>query len=186
MSATTPSRSARPAIVPRLAFALWPRFALRLAFALEVWDAATGARVWQWHAPADQAIDAAPPRWTADGSELLARASLVSSVNSEGRVYAWHVGTWAQRGPWRASAFAVARDGRTLFTSEPRRLRRVDVASGAMRPLLEDRSEEGGHYTYRGLEVSADGRWLTGVMHMMSGVAFESFDARDGRHAPWR
>jgi len=79
----------------------------------------------------------------------------------------------------------TVRNGRTLFTSEPGTLWRIDLTNGGRR-ALEREVGDGWHYTYGDLGVSGDGRWLTGVMSMMSGTDFAAFDASSGSPAAWR
>ena len=79
----------------------------------------------------------------------------------------------------------TVRNGRTLFTSEPGTLWRIDLTNGGRR-ALEREVGDGWHYTYGDLGVSGDGRWLTGVMSMMSGTDFAAFNASSGSPAAWR
>jgi hypothetical protein len=152
---------------------------------LVLWDAATGKLLHTFASRPGERLDEDSLRWTGNGATLFFRASIDASMDGEGRIRALTVKTGAVSAPFSGSAFAVARDGRALFTSEPGLLRRIDLASGARRTLYRDESE-GWHYLYGSLGVSADGRWLTGTMSMMSGMDFAAFAASDGKPAPWR
>ncbi len=152
---------------------------------LTVWDAATGRRLHSFTPAAGERLDEESPRWTGNGATLLFRTSIEASIYGEGWIRALTVKTGAVSAPFSGSAFAVSRNGRVLFTSEPGLLRRIDLAGGARRALFRDESE-GLHYLYAHLGVSADGRWLTGSMSRMSGEVFGAFFASSGAPAPWR
>ena len=87
---------------------------------------------------------------------------------------------WSHRGPWTAPSIAVSTDGRTAYTGAPRVVYRLDLATRARHVLLQDPSEDA-RYGWSNLALSADGRFLSGAMHMMSGDASEVFEASTGK-----
>lgn len=153
---------------------------------LELWDAANGALIHAWKPSAREELSREPVRFASDGATLFARVRRASTINGEGHVYAFDTATFARKGPWPAVGFTVARDGKTLFASETCKLLRTELQPRVTKVLYHNKSEDCGRYTYRDLDVSGDGRWLTAFLHMMSGTALYAFDAQTGAQAPWR
>lgn len=151
--------------------------------ALEIFDTSTGALRVVHKIQTGWAVEEAA--WSSSGQRIgyLARLDAQhgkpTGVTSK-EVRVWNAGTNREIFSAPAAAFALSRDGTTLWTSEFRKLTRHDLRSKKRRDIFSRGPAEEGEYplyTRKDLRVSPDGAWILTTLSMMSGHKVELFDA---------
>ncbi len=154
--------------------------------AVMLWDAATGKPLHGFPARPLESLDERSLRWAGNGAVAL--LPLVGRCFDERRGEDPRARRGDRRRERPVRRQCVRGGARWEDAVHERARERVADRSrdpGAARALYRE-TGDGWHYTFGDLGVSADGRWLTGVMSMMSGMDFEAFDAARGSPAPWR